>query len=68
MDLDASLRKFSSLICICILTKSENEAMVEQNEAAKVAVRMLSAKCVTIKLNYRIVPYQLAEIRKTEFG
>ena len=35
----ASLRKISSLVCICLLTNSENEAMTYQNEAAKIAVR-----------------------------
>ena len=52
----ASLRKISRLIYVCLLTKSENEIMTEQNEAAKVAVRMLSVTCVTIKLNYRPLP------------
>ena len=47
------LRKISSLICICLRTKSENEAMTYQNEAAKVAVRMLSVQgpCV-----YTVIP------------
>ena len=52
----ASVRKISSLICICLLTKSENEVMIEQNEAAKVAVQMLSVKCATIELNNHPIP------------
>ena len=54
----ARLRKIGSLICICLLTKSE---------AAKVATRMLHVKCINDQTK-TIVPYELAEMRKTEFG
>ena len=52
----ARLRKISSVICICLVTKSENEAMIQQNEAAKVAAWMLSVNCVKITLNNRPLP------------
>ena len=63
----ARLRKISSVICICLLTKSVNEAMKQQSEAAKVAARMWNVTCVNDQTK-TIVPYQLAEMGKTEFG
>jgi len=41
--------------------------MIYQNEAAKVAAQMWHVKCVNDQTK-TIVPYQLAEMRKTEFG
>ena len=52
---------------MCLVTKSENEAMIQQSEAAKVAARMLHVKCVNDQTK-TIVPYQLVEMWKTEFG
>ena len=63
----ARLRKISSVICICLLSKSENEAMIQQSEAAKVDARMRHVKCVNDQTK-TIDPYQLAEMRKTEFS
>ena len=54
------------LICICLVTKSENEAMIQQSKAAKVAAQMWHVKCVNDQTK-TIVPYQLAEMRKMEF-
>ena len=64
---DFRLKKISSVICICLLTKSENEAMIKQSEAAKVAARMWHVKCVNDQTK-TVVPYQHAEMRKMEFG
>ena len=60
----ARLRKTSSVICICLLIKSENEAMIYQNEAAKVAELAVR----DVMCNDQTKQSSHTNLRKTEFG